>query len=700
MSESTKKKFYYLSLMMAVIIFGLAAHITNVKFTTYDDLNFSFGGYDLWVYLAYDHSRIAYFISGFFAQVPYMIDNFLYFKLVHIGTLIGVVLSLGLLIKVIYRNNYLSYIYMLLMIVLWQNSHGHNLMVAYFFYMGLGIITFSFSYLFFILFLRNKKKHYIWFSLIFWAITLQGTEFWVMYLPFFLLIAYSESLQTTFKQRIAESINVSKWHIAMVLLNVLVYSVFRMYADGTYGGSVINLEAWKIVATWATYSFGLFPGYQFYLNSKVTGVFYLLKLIDFQIIVITFIVLALLIHFKNKMKEITLSTYGFIYALLIAIYGMFAPTFLISLTTKYQYWVSYHHVSDYLYSSFSFFAIALIFLLFLVKTASNKIYFFLAIVISLLVFVTQLNNKYIGDIQARNSEKLFLLDAVLESKFIQNQQEGYAISAPTLWDTAVITEKDMLSTYAEKKIGKKLKILKEGEANATLTYVKSEKNKASFLMYSENRELKAIFTFTQQCNERKPCYLMSTGTVENDNLIDNNAFVQDNALEIKVDELARGAESKSINMFELNNPINARRMLALLEYNPKPFLVPTIEYDEGFYSLESDQGQKWRWASGNSKITVKSLSNKKVAIKLVVEPASKMKMKFRVGDTSKEVVFNDTVPQTVTLLTELNKGENIIEIMPDVSPVRLSPADSRTFSFRVFELKLTGGKDSQTSKKD
>ena len=472
---------FYLAIFILISFFGFEVYILGVRSVTGDDLSAYNAAFDYGTFSAYSQARISHVFNAILLPLPYLFDSHIYYIAVQILTNIAFIVSIGVFLSILLKNKYLWYVYSILALTLWQNSDGHNLMVSYPFYVGFSILTLSLSSIFFIYYLRLGKNKYLVYSLILWILTSKGSEFYMMYFPIFFFIAFFASKKDLLQERTLETFKNIKWHILVTLLLFIAYAIFRVMDGSSYGGRTLSFDFIGFIDSLLTYSFGLAPGVQSYLNFKNLPISELFRLIDLSIILVSSLVIYILIIFREKIQKIELSGKFFFFGV---VYLILAPNSLISLTNKYQYYVSYHGINNYLYSSYSFFAILLLVIASLTLVKKNIYYYFLVSIITILVFFTQINNKFVGNEQSHYSEKYFLLDALLDSSYLSNKKDDFKILAPTLWDklTVVDTElesywiKDVWTRYAKRKNKENINIERFSSKNdASIEYFVGDK---------------------------------------------------------------------------------------------------------------------------------------------------------------------------------------------------------------------------------
>ena len=690
--KDKKQLIILITSFILISYFGFSLHLLEVKSVTWDDLSMAMTGYDLssYIFMAYDQSRVSFFMNSLLMGVPYIFDNHIYFKIVQILTNIASVVSIGVLLGILFKNKYLWYVYSILALTLWQNSDGHNLLVSYSFYAASAIFTLSISSIFFVYFLRSRKNIYLIISLVAWIITYKGTEFYPMYFPMFFFIAYFESSKDFFKEKVKDSFLKIKWHVLTTFILFILYVGFRVLVGAEYGGRSLGFDLNGFFSSLVTYSIGLAPGMQFYFNFKDSSFYELISLIDSFIILVSILVVYLLIIFKEKIQQIELPGKNF---LLVILYLTLAPNFLISLTFKYQYYVSFHEVNNYLYSAFSFFAILLIMIIALVRLKKNSYYYILVFVISIFVVITQVNNKVIGAKQSQYSEKYSLLDALLDSSYVSDKKEGFTILAPSLWDELIVAPdywiEDAWTRYSKRKLKGNIKINRYADNyDANIKYFISNKRSSSFLTYSEGKKLKAIFISSKKCSKKNACYLLSTKNSLNGSLMHNN-FINTNTI-YKVQTLSDTPHEikQGINTYPITGDISSKQAPILLDYNPMLNKQKVISFNEGFYSLEGSGDNQWIWASGDGIINIRSPINTLAKLKISLRAASPRGISFKINDNNFKNFFMDTSRQDVIFSVNLTQGDNQLRIKSDAKSVKLSEEDKRVFSYAIFDISI------------
>ncbi len=664
-------------------------------FTSHDDVNHYLASYDDWIQLAQIYGRVQHIMNGIYVQALLIFDSFIYYRWLHIISIISMILAFGWLVLISYKNRYMGYAYMVILATLWQNSAGHNMIGSYPFYVAFTTISLLLTIIFLIRYLQGKGSYHIYASLLFWILTLKGSELWILYLPLIILFAYIYSEKQGFIDKIIDSVKISKWHILLTILSVSIYFAFKIHYGGNYDGSKVSLPSLYVVLNaWWKYTLALTPGLRFYYLLQDFGIYELLNLINFQMIFLTVSVFVVLVSLRQKMANVTLSSRAYVMTFVIAIYTLIVPNFLISLTHKYQVWALGYRIRDYLYSSLSYFSIAfLIFIVLFVLRRWRYPYIFMSIIISLLALVTSINNRYIGDLFEADAKRFFLTDALIASKYMRNIPKGYTVLSPTLFG-GMVTSEDELNSFYKKRKKVDIHFIKDGDANASIRYLGADSNKEnSFLLFSENSMLKSIFVSSKKCNNISPCYIVyASQHFENKNLLKVRMYKMANSLFVHIDKLSDGVRYKNITMYEPSYSIDSDKIVSIVDYDPKNIYKEinyAIEFLSGLYSWEGGIGH-FVWSSGNVKVKLnnyaKTPQDYKFSLKLGTLKARNVSFILN-GSLIKKI--NLLVGQRglyVPMKLKLKSGANILDIVTDTPAARPGNGDKREMTFSMSDI--------------
>jgi len=671
-----------ITILIFLFTYGIVLSVFNSRFDTNDDMIVAMSDYNFWIGCARGQGRIGFLFGGPFTWVPYIFNNIIYFKFIQIFSILLLIISLGILAGVLLRNRFIGYLFVALLLTLWQNSiHQHNMLVAFPFSVTFFATLYVLSYILLIFYLRAKRLWFLLGSLFFWLVTMFTNEIWFSYLPILVAIVFIECKQKNWLN-FFKVLNIIKWHLAITIICLFAYWAYKYYYPSEYEGNTLHsFNISRICIAIATYSAGLFPGFKFFIDIK-RGYIDIYNILNANAFTISIILFVLLLWIKDKifLKKIKLSKYLVCFSAII--YAIITPNILISLTSKYQVWVE-AGTTDYLYSSYSFFAIALLFTIILYIFARRRILYILsALIISSLAYSVQVNNAIVAECQAHDASKWVLIDAFLESHIYKDSNKLDSISAPTLWNWTLF-QPDYWTRYFKNKTGRDVNVLKTSGAIASLTYVEQSTFDGGYLIYSVDSIVHTIYTQSKHVNRNKLCYLISMGDNAGINLIDDRQLLTVPNGTIRCFVLSDGFRIKGVTVFEIGQQVKLNELLGFTTTNPNVFHKPVVNYLSGFYDLEMDVNSTWRWSSNAGKISINSHENQSVNIVLDVILVSPGNLTCKVNDSTKCFIFKESLTKEIEIKTELKKGNNILSLESNIKPVSLNPNDPRVFSFRL-----------------
>ena len=680
----------YLSIISLLAYFNIFSHMSLSWFTTHDDINHYLASYGEWSDMAQQSGRVQHYINGLYAQVTLLFNNFTYYKWSHIVSMIILIILLGQLISKLYKNIFVGYAYSILIATLWQNSAGHNMIGSYPFYVAFTAISLLASTIFLINYIRDEKNYQLYISLLFWVLTIKGSELWILYLPFVVMIATTQSKEGRLLSKIKHSIYVSKWHTLLTLLNVAVYFIYKHYNGGSYDGSTVRIDSVvDFFNAWWSYTVGLFPGIKVYYMAEDLGVSYVVSLIDYKLLFVSIMVSLSLLSIRKKIIDMPMSNRAYIASVAIGAYALFIPNFLIALTHKYQVWALGSRIIDYLYSSLSYFAIVLFLLLIFISLRKMVIpYVSLTLAVVVLVLATGVNNYYIGDIYERYSRRFFMIEALLSSGYIQ---DGDSINAPTLYGGLIYNE-NTWRALIQKNYSKDITILKNGDANSSIKYIDSESNLDDISMfYAKNKSIKAIFVSAKKCNDVTPCYLVSTGKPMG-NYIDIIASRFETGSPFIVSKIGSGKLFHDILIYQPDAEMREDQIVGIFNYDPSVLYRQTyygIEFLDGLYSWERGYG-KFAWSNGNVKVKLtnydKVAKRYKLSLKLGTLKSRSVSFILNNALIKKVELAEGEQNRPVSMVFELPPGESELNITTDTPPAPPGTADKRLLGFSIGDI--------------
>jgi hypothetical protein len=429
----------------------------DIRFTTLDDMQHSimYAGqsiFNIGHNYATQQGRIFFYFSTIVTGIPHLFNNFIYYKILGLGSLLINTILIGIVIYRVTKQKSLALIYLLLFYSLIQYSFDHNLLTSYPFVFSTAINLLLISLLFFQQYLKDNKKLFLILSLSFYLLCICMYETMILYGALFLLLSYINIRNIPEeKNKLMKIVKDTYWFAIVLVFYITSYLIFRMFYPGTYDGAKIDvankMDFFKVLYQ---YSIAAFPTYIFRNNE----VFFIENLFNpngqsifaqFKIewviksLIVGYILYYLLPTLKNK-------SYGLkklIWFVTFSIILIVLPNILISLTSKYQYWVSIGSLS-YLTAYFSFFGVIFLIcsiLIFLNNSFIGKRYVYKVfriisfLLIGLLSYVTDYSNYQFAKSAEITSGKWEIMDQFMASDSFHSIQDNSVIFTPTLINT-------------------------------------------------------------------------------------------------------------------------------------------------------------------------------------------------------------------------------------------------------------------------
>ena len=129
--------------------------------------------------------------ASVFSYLPFVFNNFGYFKFVQIGFLILDLVLLAYLASLIINVREIFYVVLILGLIFLQNDWEHNAISAFFGFIIIPTAILLLSFIFLYISQKNNSKKLFLISLGLYAITLFTYEAYILYLPVFILIIFS-----------------------------------------------------------------------------------------------------------------------------------------------------------------------------------------------------------------------------------------------------------------------------------------------------------------------------------------------------------------------------------------------------------------------------------------------------------------------------------------------------------------------------
>lgn len=475
------------------------------------------------------------FLASLFYYVPFMFDNFIYFKVV---TLLSLLLNVGLVslfFSKILGNQKVFFLSFLIISISLQNSWEHNPISSF---PGFFTLPFSFLVLAFILFdyyIKNQRHIFLYLSLISYALTLYSYEIFILYSPIFLLIAILNSGIKNYKILLKQISPV----IGLCIIYLMSYVIFRSIYGGHYDGAQIenNISILNIAKVIWQFSISSLPSYflfqekyQYLLLIYNDSVYsagslkYFFDIIEVQWIIRALLAAMLFYSLSRTFRVQNIKKYFVV--LIIGILYFFLPNVLLAITPLYQVAVLENGQLGMPASYFSLFAFVLVVIAIYSliysglksKTYKKVLNIIACLLIIFISFSTDITNKYISQYQVMSTYKWKTIDNFLNTDTYKNIPENSVIFAPSLWEYigSVGIHDSYWSEYFKYKTGKDVQVVRERkelnntdnvyylkynqspkELNQYITFGKIQKNINSERLYSNEAWL---FVFSKYDN--------------------------------------------------------------------------------------------------------------------------------------------------------------------------------------------------------
>jgi hypothetical protein len=451
---------FIIKLIIFIIGFITFSPLLKVGLVTNDDLQFSLRAREIGffnfmsdVYSILKYTGRAKFFSPILLYIPYASDNFIYYKIVSLAAIIISLIMVSYFMQILFNSKEVFYLSLLIGIIGIQNSWEFNPIVSLPFFFSAPIILFILSLVFYVFYLRGKKKYYQYLSIIFYLITLFSYEVYLLYLPLFFFIAYATNKpeKVVFKNIIKRTAP----YIAISIIYLLVYLAFRAYHGSYYAGAQIDSNNFNVISIARTiwqFSIASIPTY-FFWDNKYRWIFNALYnenlytgsgLFSFFRIESLWFIKALFVFMLSIfiLRYVRDDCFRKARSIGIGLIYIFLPTLLVAITQQYQDAVLKNDQRGNQLSYFSFLAFIYFFTLIIVfikqkisNKILNKIYIvFIGLCLASVSLIVDNTNNYIAKYQIMSDLKWQTVNRFLKTEEYLNVPENAVIYAPSLWN--------------------------------------------------------------------------------------------------------------------------------------------------------------------------------------------------------------------------------------------------------------------------
>lgn len=664
-----------LCFVVAVINFWL------VRYNTFDDMQFALSDYDFWVAAAEGQGRLKMYFSGPLAMIPHIVHNIHYLSIVRILSWLVFIVMAAWYLTVLLGNKYIFPLAVIVISLLWSNSiGGHNLVVAYPFYVSMTCTLFIAS-----LALIHKQASApsqiptIASAVILFATLVAGGEVFFQYVPLLIFCMLLSYFSAEDKKKSLLSGAIIAFSIVLALVATLTYRAF--HPSSYAGNTALNLDAVRVLDTYTVFTIGLFPGVQVAHNWQ--ALFRESSHIATAFLVAT-AALAFLAALRSGLANIDFGKIGPAKLALVSaafLAALCAPNILVSLTAKYQGWVQ-GGANNYLYSSMSYVVFALLISILLAASSKKRfLYYPLVSVTAVIIFLTQLNNLYVGAVQKEASKRWELFEAAIQHIRSVSGSSSATVALSKSFFSGIPMD-DYWQEYSRKKLNYSGSIKQGGEADVFLSYHQSL-SAGGVVLYGTNALVSNIFT-TKHCSALYRCYLaknseLSVDLLENGYLDTTRKFALDN-----------GTVVGGAYLYTLRRPVNRSSIIGVLYHDfwNEQDRDLIVSFANGIDDLEGVEGNYWRWARTPVDVAITSRSSMAAKISLSVVPVQDMTIDVSINEAKKTFNIKSGELSVLAIDGALLQGGNNLRLSSDSAPIRLNEKDQRYFSMKLTSIKV------------
>lgn len=448
----TIKKNIHIYVLLVISLLTLVPFIYT-GFSNGDDLIYyvNLRNSNIWStasFYAQDHGRFFFYLTIPFAHLMYVFDNYLITKALNVILVFANFITLGLIVKEIFKDKWLGYLSFLILITFVSIKGIFNPIVSY-------PIFFTFSFLLILLaiyfsvlyFNKSKNKHYVLsFIILFFGILFY--ESYLLYTPLIIYFIYKSGNDLSKKERIVKIIP----FIILLLLYVITYLCYRSAYHSNYSGNSLatDFSVVKFLNTLLNFATGAYPmvitlsdgigvygGNSYLISNTWQNISNLILfehitwLVKAIIISILLYQIVLRINISNKLILFKILIVSFIY--------IYIPSLPLALTQKY---ISYGGFPNYVTTYFSVFAVTVCFSILLSFILYVKKNFIRNIILLLLAFIFGLSSLINDYVNFETSKFLkvplnmfSMLDKFISTNDYKKVEPKSFIYAPSLYDT-------------------------------------------------------------------------------------------------------------------------------------------------------------------------------------------------------------------------------------------------------------------------
>ena len=461
--------------------------------------------------------------------------------------------------------------------------------------------------------------------------------------------------------------------------------------------------------------------------------------------IIKSIIVLYLAYIVLRKREGAFTFKSMLAALFVALNILFLQVLPHALTHNYPSWVVEKGVTGYTINFYAFFGSVLFFSTLITwfnqllssKETHSKMY---AVLISLslatMSLVTDYSNFYVSASQVQTRAKFDAIKHLLNSEEFKSVEEGSTIWAPPIlrFSSILMITPQNYEKYIKFVTGKKVKVISEygelapcvsGPGTHPLYYidcVQKSKEPDQYVIFSKVNRTAMVRDHYHFYSDRVYLYSNSRykkfvlcyktagplpeGSVSgksgfyryNIRLIDEednrDAFVttllSDKAIDVKSIMLSDLIDYDVFESAEWGEPQPVRWQSSV---NVSADFQMVEEWGKGFYSLEGDEQDNWRWCSGVGEMQLKNVSDNalnvdmKMSLSTGKQSLSDVRIESSMFSSPDVLKINDS-PKVYSKSFVLPRGSHSITFYCSAMKVQL-PGDSRELVFRLHNVRVS-----------
>ena len=713
-----------LLILLAIITFY---PLFFVGFTTNDDadiaINYGWTGLGLLEaskYHAENQGRFTFLWGYPFLQVPYAVDNRIWYLTMKFGAFFLLLSALYYAANKIFRSSWIALVSLLFYLSFIQNGWDHNALTSYPFAFNFYATLFLISIGLFTAAIDRNSLTLAGLSAGAYFLAL-GIELFVLFFPFYFAVLLSRGApsETVIRQIIS-----GRKYILAIALPLMAYltiyliwrSLYPSIYDGNSFGGFNLLAAGKVVAAYslnafpfASLNFMISPEQQIPFTNS-TGLRGVLSQLNATHFIKPAVAGFLFVGLMTSARFIVPPARTLLIGAIVTGVGIFLPNLLLGFVRKHQDWVASGGYS-YLYTYYSFISaavfVALVAAYMNVKSRSwhPRLRLLLicvgVIAVMVLSFAVEVRNQYIAFDQKLSHRKWQLMDAVIKSPAFLKIPDGSTAVAPTLsahYRGIAVASADYWSKYVKYKTGKNIEFVddkcKRGIPCYSLVFRQELHSDNQFIVLA-----KIIHPDSLVSSE-----LMIYSMPNQVNTVILGSFLRGEAspkLKINGEPVGNvGTESFSsvIPFISSHASVQTVRVagnvdffldqITISRYSVAPRLQPfSVELGDGFYKWETSPDQStWAWSKGTSQLMVTNYSRTTVPVSIKFEVTSLEEMNLQTsGVSEKSFPVAPGVYRTVQIEFLAQSGITHINLLPNRAPIQ-PRGDPRLLSFSIRGL--------------